>query len=57
MPVSVRRGALSRECCGAAKVTSDGRRVTITPEAPLAPASTFTLRLDAGLESFGEQPR
>jgi DNA-binding beta-propeller fold protein YncE len=39
----------------AAKVTSDGRRVTIKPEAPLAPASKYTLRLDAGLESFGEQ--
>jgi hypothetical protein len=39
----------------AAKVTSDGRRVTIAPEAPLAPASKYTLRLDAGLESFGEQ--
>ena len=39
----------------AAKVTADGRRVTVTPEAPLAAASKYTLRLGAGLESFGEQ--
>lgn len=39
----------------AAKVTADGRRVTVTPDAPLAGASKYTLRLGSELESFGEQ--
>ena len=39
----------------AAKVTAVGRRVTITPDAPLAPASKYTVKLGEELESFGEQ--
>ena len=34
---------------------ADGRHLTLTPEAPLAPASKYTVVVPAGVASFGEQ--
>jgi DNA-binding beta-propeller fold protein YncE len=40
----------------AAKVTGEGRYVTVTPDAPLAPASAYTLVVPRDFESLEERP-
>lgn len=39
-----------------AKVAGEGRQVTVTPEAPLAPASAYTLVVPRDFESLEERP-